>query len=441
MQHALRSRWWRFAALAALLAIVSAGCAQKDDDDGGDSAGGSGGSAKTTLKIAGPETGSEADGFTEAFDGFTKDTGIKIDYSGSRDFETQIRVSAEGGDLPDIGIVPQPGLAKDLKAKITPVPKSILDKHKDQYNETLWDLITDGGDVLGIPNKADVKSLVWYSPKTFKAKGYEIPKTWDEMLKLQDKMKADGIAPWCIGIESGDATGWTLTDWMEDIMLRMHGPDVYDDWVSHKIPFNDPKVAQVAAEVEKIWFTDGNVLNGRQSIASTGFQQAGLPIVDGKCGMHRQANFYAAQFKDKGNVTFGEDGDVNVFYLPTMSDKFGKVLLSGGTYAVAFNDNEATMKAMEFLAGPGYADARNKADKGGFLSPNKEHDTSLYSADLDRTLAKLLVESETVRFDGSDNMPASVGTGSFWKEGTNWVLGTSTQKQFLDNVEASWPKS
>jgi alpha-glucoside transport system substrate-binding protein len=261
------------------------------------------------------------------------------------------------------------------------------------------------------------------------------------MLKLQDKMKADGIAPWCIGIESGDATGWTLTDWMEDIMLRMHGPDVYDDWVSHKIPFNDPKVAQVAAEVEKIWFTDGNVLNGRQSIASTGFQQAGLPIVDGKCGMHRQANFYAAQFKDKGNVTFGEDGDVNVFYLPTMSDKFGKVLLSGGTYAVAFNDNEATMKAMEFLAGPGYADARNKADKGGFLSPNKEHDTSLYSADLDRTLAKLLVESETVRFDGSDNMPASVGTGSFWKEGTNWVLGTSTQKQFLDNVEASWPKS
>jgi alpha-glucoside transport system substrate-binding protein len=96
---------------------------------------------------------------------------------------------------------------------------------------------------------------------------------------------------------------------------------------------------------------------------------------------------------------------------------------------------------MEFLASPEYANGRNKAAKGGFLSPNKEHDVSLYADDLDRTLAKLLVDSETVRFDGSDNMPSSVGTGSFWKEGTNWVLGTSTQKQFLDNVEASWPKS
>ena len=438
MRNALRSRWWRMASVLAILGLLTAACAE--DDDGGD-AGSSGEDAKTTLTIAGPETGSEADGFTEAFESFTEDTGIEISYTGSRDFETQIRVSAEGGDLPDIAVMPQPGLAKDLADKITPVPKSVLDKYKGQYDETLWDQVTVDGDVLGVPNKADVKSLVWYSPKTFKAKNYTVPETWDDMLKLQDKMKADGIAPWCIGIESGDATGWPLTDWMEDIMLRMHGPDVYDDWVAHKIPFNDPKVAQAAAEVEKIWFTNGNVLNGRQSIASTGFQQAGLPIADGTCGMHRQANFYGAQFKEKGNLTFGEDGDINVFYLPTMSDKFGKVMLTGGTYVVAFNDNESTLKAMEFLASSDYADGRNQAGKGGFISPNKEHDTSKYADDLDRTLADLLVNSEVSRFDGSDNMPSEVGTGSLWKEGTNWVLGTSTQKQFLDNVEASWPKS
>ncbi len=124
-----------------------------------------------------------------------------------------------------------------------------------------------------------------------------------------------------------------------------------------------------------------------------------------------------------------------------MSNDFGKVLLSGGTYVVAFNDNEATMKAMEFLASPDYANARNKAAKGGFLSPNKAHDTSAYADDLDRTLAKTLVEADPVRFDGSDNMPSEVGAGTFWKQGTNWVLGTIDRKTFLDNVEASWPKS
>jgi alpha-glucoside transport system substrate-binding protein len=390
--------------------------------------------------VSGPETGAEADGFQAALDVFGEESGTEVTYSGSRDFESQIRVAAEGDNLPDIAVIPQPGLVRDLAEYITPVPQETLDAHQENYDPYLWELVTVDDSVLGVPNKGDVKSLVWYSPATFEENGYEIPETWDALMELQETMKADGITPWCIGIESGEATGWTLTDWMEDIMLRLHGPEVFDQWVAHEIPFNDPKVKEVAEMVEEIWFTDGNVLNGRQSIASTGFAQAGLPITDGTCGMHRQANFYAAQFKDAGK-TLGEDGDVNVFYLPTMSDDFGKVLLSGGTYVVAFNDNEATMQAMEFLASPEYADGRNEAAKGGFLSPNLEHDTSKYADDLDRTLAELLVESETVRFDGSDNMPSEVGAGTFWKEGTNWVLGTSDLDSFLSDVESSWPSS
>ena len=434
MAHrASRTKWLRVLGILSVLALFTAACAE--DDDGGDES--SGGEAKDTLTISGPETGSEADGFTEAMDAFTEDTGIEIEYSGSRDFETQIRVAAEG-DLPDIGVLPQPGLARDLADKITPVPDDVLDEYKDAYDPYLWEQVTVDDEVLGVPNKGDVKSLVWYSPKTFKDKGYTVPETWDDMIALANKMKADGVTPWCVGIESGEATGWPLTDWIEDIMLRMHGPDVYDQWVAHEIPFNDPKVQAAAAEVEKVWFPQGNVLNGRQSIASTGFKQAGLPILEGKCGMHRMANFYAADYKDAG-ATFGEDGDVNVFYLPTMNDTFGKVMLSGGTYIVAFNDNESTLKAIEYMASPDYANNRIKANKGGFLSPNQDHDTSLYSDDLDRQLAELLVSSDPLRFDGSDLMPGSVGTGTFWKEGTNWVLGTNDLKKFLDNVEASWP--
>lgn len=442
MIRSARSSRWPALAVVAALTLVSAACAQEEADTGGEAGGGASGEPrKTAITISGPETGAEADGFTASLKAFTDDSGIQVTYSGSRDFETQIRVAAEGGDLPDIAVIPQPGLVKDLANKITPVPKNVLDEHKDQFNPYLWELVTEGTRVLGVPNKADVKSLVWYSPKTFMTKGYKIPQTWDEMISLQDKMKADGIAPWCIGIESGDATGWPLTDWMEDIMLRLHGPDVYDQWIAHEIAFNDPKVVQAAEMIEKIWFGQGNVLNGRQSIASTGFAQAGLPVADGKCGMHRQANFYAAQFKDRGNVTFGDDGDVSAFYLPTINDRFGKVMLSGGTYVVAFNNNAATLEALKFLASPEYANARNEAAKGGFISPNKEHDTAKYADDLDRTLAELLVKSDPLRFDGSDSMPSEVGAGSFWKEGTNWVLGSSDAKTFLNNVEASWPKS
>jgi alpha-glucoside transport system substrate-binding protein len=256
-------------------------------------------------------------------------------------------------------------------------------------------------------------------------------------MALQEQMKGDGLTPWCIGIESGEATGWPLTDWFEDIILRMHGPDVYDQWVENEIPFDDPRIVEVGELIEEIWFTEGNVLFGRQSIASTGFAQAGIPILEGECGMHRQANFYAANFSEQG-ATFGDDGDVNVFYLPTMSDDFGQVTLTGGTYIVAFNDRPETLDTLEFLASADYANARIEADRGGFLSPNQAHDTSLYSSPLDQTLAEILVTADPARFDGSDLMPSEVGAGSFWREGTNWVLGTQDLETFLANVEASW---
>lgn len=436
-RRGLPARRRPFAALAAIT-LLAAACTQ---DSGGDISSDGGGAGDGEVTISGPETGAEADGFQAAFDAFSQEEGIEVIYSGSRDFETQIRVAAESGELPDIAVIPQPGLVSDLAERITPVPQATLDANAENYDPYLFELVTVDDKVLAVPNKGDVKSLVWYNPSVFKENGYEIPETFEDLLALADTMKEDGIAPWCIGIESGDATGWTLTDWMEDVMLRLHGPDVYDQWVAHEIPFNDPKVKEAAEIVEEIWFTDGNVLHGRESIASTGFAQAGLPVLDGECGMHRQANFYAANFTDAdAAIEFGPEGDVDAFYLPTISDEFGKVTLTGGTYIVAFNDDPSTLAAIDFLASEDYANARIEADKGGFLSPNKAHDTSLYTSPLDQTLAEILVEADPVRFDGSDSMPSEVGAGSFWSEGTDWVLATSELDDFLDAVEESWPE-
>ncbi len=52
------------------------------------------------------------------------------------------------------------------------------------------------------------KSLVWYPKKAWDAAGYQVPQTWDELLALTQQIADDGDTPWCIGIESGAATGW-----------------------------------------------------------------------------------------------------------------------------------------------------------------------------------------------------------------------------------------
>jgi alpha-glucoside transport system substrate-binding protein len=81
-----------------------------------------------------------------------------------------------------------------------------------------------------VPVGANAKSFVWYSPKKFAEKGYKVPQTWDELIALSDKIAADfpSAKPWCAGIESGGATGWPATDWIEDMMLRTVSPADYD---------------------------------------------------------------------------------------------------------------------------------------------------------------------------------------------------------------------
>ncbi len=396
--------------------------------------------AGAVVEILGPETGAEAEGFLAAFAPFEERTGIDVQYSGTRDATTELNLALEAGDPPDIVIIPQPGRIVQFgdAGDAVAVPQSVLDNIGGSYDPFWFDLATSGGNVYGVPNKGDVKSLVWYSPQLFADNGYAIPATWAELEALMDQIKANGQTPWCVGIASGDATGWVFTDWMEDMMLRIHGPDVYDQWVAHEIPFNDPRVVEVAEFVGALWFEEGNVLGGRDLIAPTAFKEAALPILDGDCVMHRQANFAGAFYTEAG-AQLGPDGDVNVFYLPTISDDFGTVVLGAGTHAVAFTDKPETIAVLEYIGTAEYADTRIMADKGGFLSPNRDHDTSLYSSDFDRGLAEILVSANPFRFDASDLMPGEVGAGEFWRSGTDYVSGSKTAQEFADDTEDAWP--
>jgi alpha-glucoside transport system substrate-binding protein len=364
-------------------------------------------------------------------------TGVKVVYDGTDQFETEVKVRVDGGNPPDVIDFPQPGGFLDLikKGQLFPLPDA-LGAAITADNVAGWpELATVDGKVYGVPARANVKSLVWYSPKMFADKGYKIPTTLEELTALSDQIVKDGGTPWCVGIESGVATGWPVTDWFEDFMLRINGPDVYDQWVQHKIPFNDPKVKAVADAVGAIIknpaYVGGD--NAVKAEATTKFQEGGFPILQGNCYMHKQASFYSTVWP-KG-TTVGADGQVNTFYFPVKAGD-PKYMLGGGDLIGAGTNKPETMDVLAWTNSSEYQTAI-VADGEISLSTRKDFDTTNFTDPVIKGFADLLKGSDVFRFDGADMMPAAIGSGSFWKEATAWIVGGSTD-DMLNNIEQAW---
>jgi alpha-glucoside transport system substrate-binding protein len=377
---------------------------------------------------------------------FTKCTGASVEYEGSKEFEAQLVVRVKSGNAPDIAYVPQPGLLATLvkeTGKVAEAPKTVEDNVDKWFGEDWKKYGTVDGKFYAAPLGANVKSFVWYSPKMFAQHKWTVPTTWDDMMKLTDQIKAAGITPWCAGIGSGDATGWPATDWLEDVILREDGPDYYDGWVNHDTPFNDDKVVSALDRVGSILKNPDYVNGGYgdvKSIASTTFQDGGLPILKGKCGLHRQAGFYAANWPAGTKVS--PDGDAFAFYLPTVKDDGVKPVLGGGEFVAAYNDRPEVQAFQTFVSSDVWANEKAKdTPNGGWVSANKGLDVNNLVSPIDQLSAKTFQDPNSVfRFDGSDQMPGAVGAGSFWKEMTSWITGKSS-KDALDAIEKSWPSS
>lgn len=397
--------------------------------------------AGQTISILGPETDTAAESLLAAFAPFEELTGARIEYAGTAD-HVAVLADALGGDgaIPDIIVVAQPGRLRDLIARdngARSIPRNVEAAVRANFDAFWSDLVQVEESLYGVPGKASVQSLVWYSPTVFAELNYEVPTSWSQLEELTNRMLFEGRTPWCVGIAAGDASGSVVTDWIEDLLLRRSGPAVYDQWVAHQIPANHPDVVEVVKEVGEIFHRPGNVLvdSGVEDIATIGLAEAGLPVLDGSCLLHRQGSSYGANYAETG-AEFGTD--IDVFYLPTVDDRFGQVVLGAGDYFVPMRTNAATTGFLIYVADPLFANTRAAASDGGFLSANRLQDTSLYRNPIDRQIADVLVQADPFRFDGSDLMPAFVGTGEMWQAGTSFAASAISAEEYLDRVEAAW---
>jgi alpha-glucoside transport system substrate-binding protein len=442
----------RLAAVTSLLSVLTlTGCLQNPNPT---SAGG-GGVANTTVEggtpdgdkvvtILGAFGGAEQKNFEASLTAFEQSSGIDIQYVSDQDFTTTVKQKVNSGDSPDIGLFPQPGGLLELAAanKVQPIDTYMdYDKLARTLVPGFLDAARYKGRVYGVPMRMAVKSIVWYPKPAYTDAHYTTSPASIQALQsdVAAKIKAAGIAPWCMGWESDQATGWVGTDWIEEYMLRMYGPDIYDDWVAHRIPFNDDRVVKAFDEFAKIAKTPGQVLGDTRGILNTSFGDTMAPAFDNppKCMLQRQGNFITTFLP--APVQKNLDDRVGIYVFPPFAGGYsGQPILGGGDLAALFNGNDPdAQQVMSFLGSDKFGD--KWAQAGGWLSPHKTFDASNYPDNTTKTMAKIVADADVFRFDGSDLMPKAVGSGTFWTEMVKWENGQSS-KATADAIEKSWPK-
>jgi len=421
----------RYLVPLAVLALVAGACG-KDN-----------GASKAQVSVLTAMEPQERDALQAVVDKqINNSANYKAEIEAASDFEEQVKIRMSGGNPPEVISYPQPGSVVE-QAKAGKI-KALEDLGFDMkaleatFGSYFLSLGEYNGKHYGMPTNINLKSMIWYPKAKFDAKGYQVPKSWDELLALTDKIKADGSTPWCAGFESGSSTGWPATDWLEDIVLRTAGTDTYDKWVKHQIPFNDPSVAHALDLFGKALLTEGNVLGGASQSTSIAFKDSPKPMFDDppKCWLHRHANFINAFFPDTAKA--GTDYDWFPF---PMIDKDG--VLFGGELSVVTKDTPEVRDFIKRFASKDVQCAQGGTPATSRISPNVEVGKECYAnQNLGRAADVLTsaLKKGTGRFDASDMMPSAVGSGSFWTGMVKYLRG-EPGPQVLDEIEKSWPST
>ncbi|MFI6575724.1 ABC transporter substrate-binding protein [Nocardiopsis sp. NPDC050513] len=428
--HTPRPRLAPTAAALLALGLTATACG------GGGGTGASADLEGSTLEIVGPWAGTEQESFEQVLSLFEEQTGATVEYSGAGDdLQTVLQTRIQGGDAPDVALIPQAGLIEHFAEEGALAPLS--DDVVAALDENMAGAWTDIGSVDGTPYgvylKVANKSLVWYNDPLFAETGATPPETWEDFVELSENLSDVGVDP----LSVAGADGWVLTDWFENVYLQTAGPEMYDQLAAHEIPWTDPSVEVALETLAELWGQERLLAGGTEGTLQTDFPTSVVNVFsdDPEAAMVVGADFIGGVVSDSTNAAVGDDAQV--FSFPYVAGDEGAVVVAGDA-AVAMNEDAATMELLRFLASP--EAAAEWAALGGFLSPNRNLTADDYADPLTGQVAEQIVTAgDSVRFDLSDLQPAAFGAtvgDGMWQTLQDFMADPSDVEGTMERLEA-----
>ena len=423
-------RFTRISVLAALAALVAGACAPgaSNPQPTGSVHGGS-------VNVIGVWSDGELDSFNAVLAPFTAQTGITVNFEASRDQDAILTTRVAAGNPPDLAAAPSPTLLTRFanQKKLVPLQNIIdMNKMKQDYAKSWIDQGTVNGNLVEVFSWASIKGFIWYDPKVWSAKGYTVPKTWDDLIALQTKMKSNGDTPWCVTVNSGAATGWPGSDIQKEITLGQVGPTVYDNWWQGKQKWTSP-------EIKGAWQSFGqllgpgtsNVYGGANYVVNTDFGKVGDPMFQNppKCMMLNQASFITSFFPK--TAVAGQDYDY--FTMPSQNSANEGARVGAADAWSMFKDTPQARALISYLLTPEAQEVWVK--RGGKIAVNNKVPVTDYPDPVSQKIAKDLVSNTKVlKYDAGDLMPSDM-KNAYWQAIVAFIQDQSKLDSILANLD------
>ena len=366
------------------------------------------------IEVLAVWSGREAEAFTAVLHRFEQLSGASVAYTSvGRGMAAALDARLAAGDPPDVAILPQPGLLRRYarEGRLVPLDPEVVAAVERNFADPWRVLGSSDGHLFGVWFKAANKSLIWYNVGLFERLGVVPPDDVDGLLRLAATFADAGLPAFSVA----GADGWTLTDWFENLFLRLAGPERYDQLARHAIPWTHDSVKDGLRLFDRV--LDGRFLaGGVEGALATKFEPSVQAVLaePPAAAMVFEGDFVA------GVVTAAERGemgvDADVFAFPRVggagvdgAPAVGAApVVGGGDAAVLLRPSRAGRALLRFLADP--EAAAIWAARGGFVSPNRNVDLAVYPDDTTRSLARSVLDAgDAFGFDLSDLTPAAFG--------------------------------
>lgn len=388
-----------------------------------------------SVSMLGVLGGAELDAFLTVMAPFEAAVGTTVEYESTRDLGAVLQTRVDAGNPPDLVSTPAIGQMADFARAGKAVDlATFLDmaQLEQDYDPGLLESASVEGKLFGIFDAANVGSLIWYNPKEYD--GPTDPASWAELEAWATAKAASGSTPWCIGLESGPATGWPGANFITDLIVRQAGPEKYDQWWRGELPWSAPEI-KTAFETYGAIATDPAMVNGApDAVLATAFTAAadGMFTDPPTCYLHPQANFMGGIITGN-NPALEPITDVDFFPLPDLDPANPGILQVSGEIVGMFNDTPQARALVSYLASP--AAQALIAKTGIWLSANKRVPGDQYPSPFTGKAAEALARAQSVHYYGNALMPQAM-SDAFWKAVNDYTQDPGRLDAILAELDA-----